>query len=42
MSVVTELVFTLAQSAELLYRVFPHYPEINEVQTVPNLEGVFE
>jgi hypothetical protein len=35
---VTELTFNTAESAELLRRVFPHYPEINDVQNVPNLE----
>ena len=38
MSAVTELVFNISESAELLRRVFPQYPEINDVQTVPNLE----
>ena len=37
----TELLFNITESAELLRRVFPHYPELNDVQTVPNLEGFF-
>jgi hypothetical protein len=38
MNGVTELTFNIAESAELLRRVFPHYPELSDVHTVPNLE----